>query len=321
MTLQGVRVAVLVPCHNEEIAISRVVEDFRTALPDSEIYVFDNNSTDKTNSIAAAAGATVRQEFRQGKGHVVRRMFSDVDADVYVLVDGDDTYDASIAPRLVETLTDNNLDMINVSRSAASTDSYRSGHRFGNWFLTSVVSWVFGRKFQDMLSGYRIFSRRFVKSFPAHSRGFEIETELTVHALELNLPTEEIPAPYKERPEGSASKLRTFRDGFRILLTIVRLLKNEKPLEFFSTFSLLFIVVASFLSVPIFETYFETGLVPRFPTAILIVGLVLLAAISLVCGLVLDTVTRGRRELRRLFYLQYDPPSSAVDNSKSDNRK
>jgi glycosyltransferase involved in cell wall biosynthesis len=308
---QDAKIAVLIPCYNEEAAIPKVIRDFKQAVPAAAIYVFDNNSTDKTRAVALAAGAIVRNESLQGKGHVVRRMFADVEADVYVLVDGDDTYDASVAPQVVRALTENRLDMINVSRSAAHAGSYRSGHRFGNWFLSSVVSWVFGRRFQDMLSGYRVFSRRFVKSFPAQSQGFEIETELTVHALELNLPTAEIPASYKERPAGSTSKLRTFRDGFRILFAILRLLQNEKPLPFFAAFSLLFVAVAAFLSIPIFETYFATGQVPRFPTAILIIGLVLLGAISLVCGLVLDTVTRGRKELRRLFYLQYQSPSSA----------
>lgn len=306
-------VAVLVPCYNEEVAIGRVVRDFRQALPAAQVHVYDNNSKDGTKAVAEAAGAVVGQEPLQGKGHVVRRMFADIDADVYVLVDGDDTYDAASAPRLVDALLRERLDMINVARVESSVESYRAGHRFGNWFLTSVVSWVFGRRFNDMLSGYRVFSRRFVKSFPAHSKGFEIETELTVHALELNLPTREIAAPYKERPEGSTSKLRTFRDGWRILLMITRLLKNEKPLEFFSAFSVLFVLIAAWLSVPIFETYLQTGLVPRFPTAFLIVGLVLLSAISLVCGLVLDTVTRGRRELRRLFYLQYPAPPRPRD--------
>lgn len=296
-------VAVLVPCLNEEVAIGAVVRDFRAALPGATIYVYDNASTDRTAQVAAEAGAVVCVEPLRGKGNVVRRMFADVEADVYVLVDGDATYDASAATALVDRLVAERLDMINVARVSEIREAYRPGHRFGNRLLTGLVGAIFGRRVKDMLSGYRIFSRRFVKSFPALAAGFETETELTVHALELRMPIAEAEAPYRDRPVGSASKLSTFRDGWRILRTIVTLVREERPLAFFSAAFALLVAASLALSAPLFLTYLETGLVPRFPTAILATGTMLMAFLALVCGLVLDTVTRGRRELKRLHYL------------------
>jgi len=314
----NLRIAVIVPCYNEEVAISKVVEDFMQALPQANIYVYDNNSNDGTVKVAKAAGAIVKFEPMQGKGHVVRRMFADVDADIYVLVDGDDTYDASAAPSLIEELVANQFDLVNAARVSSSKESYRSGHRFGNWFVRAMISWIFGQRFRDILSGYRVFSRRYVKSFPAEARGFEIETELTVHALQLHLPVAEVSTPYKERPEGSASKLRTFHDGFHILAMIIRLLKSERPLLFFSSFGLIFALIGIGLSIPIFQTYLMTGLVPRLPTAVLSIGLMILSAISLTCGLILDTVTQGRREMRRLAYLQFPAPQASANATQKE---
>jgi glycosyltransferase involved in cell wall biosynthesis len=301
-------IAVLIPCLDEEAAVGAVVRDFRTALPAATVYVYDNGSTDRTVERAREAGAVVRREPLRGKGNVIRRMFADVSADVYVLVDGDDTYDAAAAPALVERLLADQLDMVNGARVTDRADAYRAGHRLGNVVLTGAVSAVFGKRFGDMLSGYRVFSRRFVKSFPAIATGFEIETELTVHALELRMPVAEVETRYKERPAGSASKLSTWRDGFRILRTIVKLSKEERPLQFFSLIALLLALSSVGLAVPVFLEYERTGLVPRFPTAILSTGIMLCAVLSLACGLILDTVTRGRRELRRLHYLDEDPP-------------
>ncbi len=299
----GHRIAVLVPCYNEEAAIARVVADFRANLPDAVIYVYDNNSTDRTVEVARAAGATVRTESRQGKGYVVRRMFSDVDADVYVLVDGDATYDAPSARRLVARLVEGGLDMVVGARRDQEQAAYRFGHRFGNRVLTGFVAQVFGATFEDLLSGYRVFSRRFVKSFPGLSGGFEIETELTVHALNLELPVDEIETPYFARPEGSVSKLSTWRDGLRILRTIVRLYRAERPLPFFGGIGLALAVASIALAIPIIITYVEQGVVPRFPTAVLSTGLMILACLAVACGIVLDTVTRGRREMKMLAYL------------------
>jgi glycosyltransferase involved in cell wall biosynthesis len=296
-------IAVLIPCRNEAATIAKVVSDFARALPNAAIYVYDNNSTDQTSAEARKAGAIVRHEPQPGKGNVVRRMFADVEADVFILVDGDDTYDASAAPQLVQRLLAGCLDMVNASRIATSEGAYRPGHRWGNIFLTSVVASVFGKRLTDMLSGYRVFSRRFVKSFPLLSSGFEVETELTVHGLELRLPIAETPVRYRERPEGSMSKLRTYRDGWRILMMIIRLIKEEKPLQFFAFFFVLLATGAVILEVPIVLTYLRTGLVPRLPTAVLGTGMMLLGFLSLTCGLVLDTVTRGRIELKRLQYL------------------
>ena len=305
-------VAVLIPCYNEEAAIAAVVRDFRAALPDATVYVYDNNSSDRTVEVARAAGATVRREPLQGKGNVMRRMFSDIEADVYVLVDGDDTYHAASAPLLVKRLWDDQLDMVNGARVTDIVAAYRPGHRFGNLLLTGMVARIFGNRIQDMLSGYRVFSRRFVKSFPALASGFETETELTVHALELRMPIAEIKTPYKDRPPGSHSKLNTIRDGIRILRAIMILVKEERPLPFFSAIFALLLLVSAGLAVPVVETYFQTGLVPRLPTAVLAMGLALLGFLSLTCGLILDTVTHGRREMKRLCYLGIPAPNTGL---------
>ena len=303
-------IAVLIPCHDEAATVAAVVQGFRRSLPDAAIYVFDNRSTDDTAHLAKAAGAEVRPVALLGKGNVVRRMFADVEAEVYVMADGDDTYDAAAAGGLVDKLLAEGLDMVVGSRTSDETAAYRSGHRLGNQLLTGAVGFLFGDSFTDMLSGYRVFSRRYVKSFPANSRGFEIETELTVHALELRMPVAEVPTRYGARPEGSVSKLNTWRDGFRVLRTIVGLYKSEKPLAFYSLGFALCTLTALVLAVPLFRVYLETGLVPRFPTAILCTGLVLLGVILLACGLVLDTVTHGRREAKRLAYLAVPGPAS-----------
>ena len=297
------RLAVLVPCYNEEAAISSVVADFRAALPGADLYVYDNNSQDGTTPAARAAGAIVRIERLQGKGNVIRRMFADIEADAYVLVDGDATYDAASAPAMVELLLRDRLDMVNGARVSDAEGAYRPGHRFGNAVLTGLVARIFGDRVSDMLSGYRVFSRRFVKSFPALSGGFETETEFTIHALELRMPIGEVPTPYRERPVGSVSKLRTYSDGFRILRTILLLVKEERPLPFFSAIAGLLLLGAVLLALPVLADFVRTGLVPRLPTAVLATGLVLLASLSLTCGLILDSVTRGRKELKRLSYL------------------
>jgi glycosyltransferase involved in cell wall biosynthesis len=306
-------VAVLVPCFNEELTVGKTVAAFREALPSATIYVYDNNSTDRTNDFARAAGAVVRSEPRQGKGNVVRRMFADIDADIFVLVDGDATYDAEAAPRMVRRVIEENLDFVNGARVSKSMDAYRKGHRFGNYVLTELVRNIFGRQFTDMLSGYKVFSRRYVKSFPAMSRGFEIETELTVHALELRMPSAEEPTAYGERPSGSVSKLSTFRDGARILRLIFDLVRNERPLQFFGLAGALLILVAVVLAIPLAETYFQTGLVPRLPTAVLAIGLVIIGFLSFLAGLILDVVATMRSEMKRLAYLSY-PPVSAGRN-------
>ncbi|MBX6744318.1 MAG: glycosyltransferase [Acetobacteraceae bacterium] len=303
------RIAVLIPCYNEEVAIPRVVGAFRTALPGATIYVYDNNSRDRTREVAAAAGAIVRTEALQGKGHVVRRMFADIEADVYLLVDGDDTYDAASAPELVRLLLEQRLDMVTGVRVTDAAAAYRPGHRFGNALLTGMVRQIFGNRITDMLSGYRAFSRRFVKSFPALAEGFETETEFTVHALELRLPVGEVLTPYRERPQGSVSKLRTYSDGFRILRTILLLVQRERPLAFFSAAGLVLLLLGVGLSVPVLLEYLHTGLVPRLPTAVLSTGLVLLSFLSFVCGLILDTVTRGRLEAKRIAYLSVPGPN------------
>jgi len=298
-------VAVLIPCFNESATIGDVVRSWRGALPAARIYVFDNNSTDDSARLAREAGARVRSEPRQGKGNVVRRMFADVDADLYVLVDGDGTYDASAAPALISRLVAGEFDMVTAARKPVDANSYRPGHRFGNRALTCIVAQVFGKQITDLLSGYRALSRRFVKSFPALSSGFEIETELSVHALELGIPFCEVETRYFARPGGSQSKLSAFRDGWRILMTIVKLVKGERPLAFFTTIAALAAIPALIIGVQLWLTFVETGLVPRFPSAILATGLMLTAFLSLVCGLVLDTVTRGRQEMKRLAYLSW----------------
>jgi glycosyltransferase involved in cell wall biosynthesis len=304
-------IAVLVPCFNESAAIAKVVGDFRAALPRAVIYVYDNNSTDDTAVVAEAAGAEVRRETRRGKGNVVRRMFQDIEADVYVMVDGDDTYDARVAPELVSRLIDNNLDMVVGKRIETHQAAYRAGHRLGNRVLTGLVRWLFGAQIDDMLSGYRVFSRRFVKSFPSFSREFEIETELTVHAMQMRMPVAEIDTDYKERPPGSTSKLRTFRDGWRILMTITNLKRNERPLLFFSLVGLVIAALAVALGVPIVLEYLDTHQVRRFPTAILCTGLGVIAVVCVATGLILDLVAHVRREAKRLVYLQHAAPRAA----------
>jgi hypothetical protein len=302
------RIAVLVPCYNEERTIENVVRSFRDSLPEARIFVYDNNSSDRTAELAAKAGAVVRTEPRQGKGHVVRRMFADIDADVYVLVDGDDTYDAAAAPDLVARLTGERLDFVNGARIEASAGAYRTGHRLGNRLISGTVRAIFGRDFSDMLSGYKVFSRRFVQSFPSMSRGFEIETEFTIHALELQMPCAEIATAYRERPAGSASKLRTLPDGIRIAWLIVRLIKDERPLAFFTLLAALCVVASLGLGIPIVQEFIETGLVPRLPTAVLSASLMLLGALALTAGLILDLVTKTRREVKRLAYLSVRLP-------------
>ena len=304
------RIAVVVPCYNEAVAIPKVVADFRAALPDATVFVYDNNSTDGTAEAARTAGAVVRCETLQGKGHVIRRAFADIDADVYVLVDGDDTYDARVAPEMVGLLLTERLDMVNGARVTDAQSAYRPGHRLGNTVLTGMVRLVFGDRISDMLSGYRVFSRRFVKSFPALAGGFETETEFTVHALDLRMPVGEVPTAYKERPSGSTSKLRTYSDGVRILRTIVVLVKEERPLQFFSVLAGALIVASVLFGVPVVSEYLRTGLVPRLPTAVLSMGLMMIGFLALSCGLVLDSVSRGRKEMKRLAYLSHPAPGA-----------
>jgi glycosyltransferase involved in cell wall biosynthesis len=304
------RIAVLLPCYNEEAAIGATVEGFRRALLGADIYVYDNNSRDRTCEVAAAAGAIVRTERQQGKGHVVRRMFADVDADIYVMADGDLTYDPVAAPAMVDQLLAQQLDMVVGTRRHEAKDAYRGGHVLGNRLFTGMLSRLFGRTFSDIFSGYRVFSRRFVKSFPVLSSGFEIETEMSVHALELRMPVGEVETVYGTRPEGSQSKLSTFRDGWRILNTILTLYRIERPVLFFGLIGLLLFLAALILSIPLVRTYLDTGLVPRFPTAILITGMTIVAVLCLFTGLILDTVTRGRREMRRLAYLSLPAPGA-----------
>jgi len=303
------QIAVLVPCYNEAVSVAKVVADFRAALPAATVYVYDNNSTDGTKQAAAAAGAVVHHEPHQGKGRVVRRMFTDIDADIYVLVDGDATYDAPSAPAMIQRLLRERLDMVVAVRVDSEEAAYRPGHRLGNRLLTGSVAHIFGDTFTDMLSGYRVFTRRFVKSFPVLSGGFEIETELTIHALELELPVGEVRTPYYARPEGSASKLSTWSDGFRILRTILKVYRAERPLALFTAIGLSLGIVSIGLSIPIFVTYVLEGIVPRMPTALLATGLMLLGFLSIACGLILDTVTRGRRELKLLAYLAQRAPT------------
>ena len=306
----ALRTAVLIPCHNEAVTIAKVVADFRAALPEATVYVFDNNSTDDTIAVARAAGAVVRRETLQGKGHVIRRMFADVDADLYVLVDGDDTYEAAAAPALLHRLLADGLDMVTGTRVTDIQAAYRPGHRFGNRLLTGIVTAIFGNRITDMLSGYRAFSRRFVKSFPALAVGFETEAELVVHALELHMPIGEVRTRYSDRPAGSTSKLRTIRDGLRILRTIVVLVKEERPLQFFSLAGLALLLLGVLLGVPVVLEFLATGLVPRLPTAVLATGLVLLSFLSFAAGLILDSVARGRKEMKRLAYLALPGPGN-----------
>lgn len=309
-TTTAPRIAVLIPCHNEEAAIGKVVAAFARELPSATIYVYDNNSTDRTIEVARAAGAFVSVERLQGKGNVVRRMFSDIEADAYVLVDGDDTYEAASAVPMLHMLFAEGIDMVTGTRVTNIAAAYRRGHRFGNVMLTGIVRSIFGDRITDMLSGYRVFSRRFVKSFPALSSGFETETELTIHALELKMPLGELETPYRDRGEGSTSKLNTYKDGARILATIVSLVKDQRPLQFFTIAGVILFVLGVGLSVPILIEFHRTHLVPRFPTAILSTGIVLLSFLSMVCGLVLDSVARGRKEAKRMTYLSI--PASMI---------
>ena len=306
------RIAILLPCFNEEAAIARVIAGFRKALPAAAIYVYDNNSRDKTIEKARKAGATVRSERMQGKGHVVRRMFADIEADVYVMADGDLTYDPKAAPAMVDLLLKDELDMVVGTRQHEAKDAYRGGHVVGNRLFTGLLARLFGRSFSDIFSGYRVFSRRFVKSFPVLSEGFEIETEMSVHALELRMPVDEVTTAYGSRPEGSESKLSTFRDGWRILKTILTLYRIERPVLFYGGIGALLLVAAIILAVPLVITYIDTGLVPRFPTAILVTGMVIVAVLCFFAGLILDTVTRGRREMRRLAYLAQPGPEGGA---------
>jgi len=301
-------VAVLVPCYNEEATVGSVVRDFRTCLPHATVYVYDNNSSDRTIEEAEKAGATVHRQPLQGKGNVVRRMFADIEADIYILVDGDDTYDAASASEMIQRLMDESLDLVNGARIAESNEAYRAGHQFGNKLLTGLVRRIFGARMNDMLSGYKVLSRRFVKSFPALASGFETEIELSIHALELRMPIIEMPTPYRSRPENSVSKLSTYRDGFRILWTILVLTKEERPQILFSMIFAMLALVSLGLAGPLMLTYLETGLVPRLPTAVLACGTMLLAFLSLTCGLILDTVTRGRQEMKRIQYLAIPAP-------------
>ena len=304
----NLRIAVIIPCYNEEAAIAQTVKDFRAALPMATVYVYDNNSSDQTIARATEAGATVRSEPRQGKGNVVRRMFADVEADVYVLVDGDDTYDASVAPRLVEELIDGGYDIVTGRRIATAKDAYRAGHVLGNKLLTGLTALMFNVRMHDMLSGYRIMSRRFVKSFPLTAEGFGIETELTVHAVRLLMPMIEIDTKYKERPAGSVSKLSTYKDGFKILFTIISLVREERPLIFFGSLFLLFAIVSMLIGIPVIYEFVVTHYVTLLPRAVLAAAMMILAFLSLFSGLILDTVTRGRWELKRMGYLSIEGP-------------
>jgi hypothetical protein len=313
--LSAARIAVLIPCYNEETSVSDVVRSFHAALPGAMVYVYDNNSTDRTAAMAREAGAVVRPAPLQGKGNVLRRMFADVDADLYVMVDGDGTYAAADAPKMATLLVEHQLDMVCGARVAAEQDAYRPGHRFGNRMLTGLVREIFGRRFGDMLTGYRVFSRRFVKSFPAASQGFEVETELTVHALQLRLPCEEMDTAYGARAEGSASKLNTVRDGVRIVRMISLLVREERPLLFFGTAAAMLFVMAAGLSVPVVQDYLATGLVPRYPSLMVAVALIAMGMVSIGCGLILDTVSRARLEQRRLAYLAVPGPG-ALSESK-----
>ena len=308
----SLKIAVLLPCYNEEAAIGATVAGFKAALPDATIYVYDNNSRDRTREVAAKAGAVVRTERQQGKGHVVRRMFADIDADVYVMADGDLTYDPAASPAMVDMLLTEQLDMVVGTRRHEAKDAYRGGHVIGNRVFTGLLSGLFGRSFSDIFSGYRVFSRRFVKSFPVLSEGFEIETEMSVHALELRMPVGEVETSYGARPEGSHSKLSTFGDGWKILKTIANLYRVERPVLFYGSIGALLVVAAIVLAEPLVETYLQTGLVPRFPTAILVTGMVIVAVLCIFAGLILDTVTRGRREVRRLAYLSLSAPGNGA---------
>ncbi len=313
---QPARIAVLVPCYNEALTVATVVAQFRAALPDCVVYVYDNRSSDGTGDIARAAGAVVRREARPGKGGVMRRMFAEIDADIYIVTDGDATYDAARAPEMVERLQRDDLDVVTGIRDHENRDSaYRRGHQFGNRAFNWLLGMLFGERPTDMFSGYRVMSRRFVKSFPAEARGFEIETELTVHALDLRVPVAEVRTQYFERPEGSTSKLSTYRDGLRILATMGKLFRDVRPLPFFGTLAVLLACAGLFFGAEVVVEYWRTGLVPRLPTAVLATGLMLVASLSLACGLILDSVARGRREAKRLAYLAASDRRQRMDLS------
>ena len=311
------KIAILVPCYNEEAAIATVVRDFKAALPDAIVYVYDNNSRDQTMARAREAGAVVRSENRQGKGNVVRRMFADVEADIYVLVDGDDTYDAGAAKAMVARVLETGADLLTARRIHTDAAAYRMGHVLGNRMLTGLTATLFQVRLTDILSGYRVFSRRFVKSFPFTAEGFGIETELTVHAVRLMMPMAEMDTRYKERPVGSVSKLNTWVDGFRILRTIAHLVREERPLVFFTVAFLVLAAFSLFVGTPVVSEYLDTGQVPRLPTAVLATGLMLLAFLALTCGLILDMVTRGRWEQKRMAYLAIPGPLD-VDSKHAD---
>jgi hypothetical protein len=325
MTVKTPEIAVLVPCYNEVMTVAQVVADFRKVLPRATIYVYDNNSKDGTSAAARAAGAVVRLEKGQGKGNVVRRMFADIEADIYVMVDGDATYHAPSALDLIRLLTEQNLDMVNGARVDTSVKAYRFGHRFGNQLLTGLVSKIFGQETTDMLSGFKVFSRRYAKSFPAHSRGFEIETELMVHALELRMGIGEISTPYAERPEGSVSKLNTIRDGVRILSMIGLFVKEERPIQVFASIAAVLAVASLAFGIPVVLEFIDLGTVKRVPSAVAAMGLTVTAVLSLFAGLILDTVTRGRREMKRLAYLQagmaYNNPLAEIESVSLDELK
>lgn len=307
------QIAVLIPCYNEAITVGNVVNNFKQALPDAKIYVYDNNSSDETVNMAIKAGAIVRHEPMQGKGHVVRRMFRDIEADLYILVDGDDTYDANIAREMVSLAIEENYDIVNCVRRDTEQTAYRLGHRFGNRLLNGMVKLIFGSYIQDMLSGYKVLSRRFVKSFPVLSKGFDIETEIAIHALELSMPVANIEGAYRSRPEGSQSKLNTYRDALRIIWLITLLFKHERPMQFFSIVWLILVLISLAFGIPVFIQYLQTGLVPRLPTAVLSTGIMLIAFLSLMTGFILDTVTRGRLEAKMLVYLQYSPYEDKIN--------
>ena len=296
------KIAAIIPCYNEELTIKQVICDIQKYCPKCEIYVFDNNSSDNSYNIAKETGAIVNKVSYQGKGEVIRRAFADIDSDIYIMVDADMQYDLSEINNFINYFTENKLDMLNISREVVDETVHRKGHSFGNMMLTGFANFLFGKKFNDMLSGYRIFSKRLVKSFPANSRGFEIETELTIYALQMRLPIDEVSAKYIKRPEGSHSKLNTFKDGFRILFTIIYLLITEKPLLFFNTISLIFLGIGLFLGIGITIEYFETLKVERFPTAILTICLIILSALSFSIGLLMNAISKVLRENRRFKY-------------------
>lgn len=303
MTIKHPTIALIVPCYNEALTIKKVIDDFKQAIPKLFVVICDNNSTDQTTEVARKAGAMVLYEPLKGKGNAVRRLFRDVQADIYIMVDGDDTYNPKDIQNMLSTLQEEHLDMVVGLRQATQKSAYPMNHSWGNWLFNWVLRFFFKSKFKDIFSGYRVFSRRFVKSFPAITSGFDIETELCVHTLDLNLPTKEIPTSYQSRPEGSVSKLKTWSDGFLILRRMIFLFKELRPFLFFGIIFLVLTSLAIFLSTPVMVTYLETGLVPRLPTALLCSSLMLLGFLSLTCGIILESIKHSRREMKRLHYL------------------